>query len=399
MTKYDCDVLFIVEHRSRELETYKKIAFLLAEEGLVSLIIQKFYGSYIIPFISPRVIISNGYGEKVLSSIIAKKLFIGNATFIIHHWEQLINANSEKLIFKNVNDFEQNSCVTLYWNEEFRNVLERKNFNLQNSYFVGNPNLSLLDDMNSNFSNLKDEMLNKYELKNKKVLFFPANFFWVFFHHRENTVHQFLHKWFKEQLSVTKQFIIDVLEKGDYVIIFRPHPYEVEKYYKDAFGMKIFSDKNFIYTDEYTVKEWTLLSNYVVSNFSTSAYDAFKYGKNACFLNEGGYLDFYNAEWLFEVPTISNYKDFEKFTKSENKIVFNDNNDYKKLFFNVLMNMNKQKTYYKVPFFKRIKAMLNKDVLKNFIRSVLCKYFKCYKINDTIKPDYFEPIIIQPTNK
>jgi hypothetical protein len=390
-------VLFIVEHKDRELDVYKKISKLLLTHGINSIIISRGYSAHIIPFLTPKVIISNRFIESSICAKLSMDIFFNKSNFIVHFWEQYSNAVIEAAYSKEIGDHRAKEFTTLYWHDGFKELLARDNFNMSKSHYVGNPNTVLLEEVNDKKEELDRKIRGEFGLKNKKILFFPSSFLPAFLEEGSGVSFHRIRDSFRAQLNNTAYFLKECLKDGKFVVIFRPHPYEVKKDYIDYFNDDIFKHPNFIYTNKYTAKDWTVISNCIVSNYSTVAVDAVSLGKSAFFLKVDGYSDVYNSTWFDKVPSIFSYSDLLNYNKEFTKSKSLENVDFYKEFTEIIKS-SIDLSYPPVLLKDRFIGLFHKDLWKAVYRNILCKYFKCHGVSEHVRQDYFKPIIVNNRN-
>ena len=118
------DVILWVEHKDRELDSYKEVAKILKEKyNLSSIIISNFFHSYYLFFYKPKLVIWNNLtNNKGWPDGFMWEVYGDTITYVSHRWEQMITPIGEK--FKSpYTDFEREKVKFFVWNRYFREYL------------------------------------------------------------------------------------------------------------------------------------------------------------------------------------------------------------------------------------------------------------------------------------
>lgn len=400
------DVIFQVEHKDRELESYKAVANYLKENyEVTSLIISNMFHSYYFYLYKPKLVIWNnlsnnvGYPDGFMWETYKKGI-----KYISHRWEQNLSPYNFK--FKAPREeFEKNEVILFAWDEEFKNYLIEYGVKKKNIKVVGNIANNLLYNMKSQKQVLKNRLSKEFNLNNNKEwIFLPLNFGWAFMSEEainlriKNGYDEKIAKEYKEfSQKCLKEFIyfIDKVAKNyDYEIILRPHPSITEanyiKQFKDILG---YVPNNLIINKAYSIREWIIASDIIGSNWSTSVWDAYKIGKKSFYFTPYKRPEWLNTYWLDEVINIKSIEEFKAFINS--KINYNelDNRDSQAIekFSKEIVELLPKK----YPKIQKFNLKYLKTAFKFFLKDLLCKYFKCKFIQKWQVYDWFDVIKVK----
>ena len=396
------DVIFFVEHKDRELDSYKEVAKILKEKyNISSLIISNFFHSYLLWIYRPKLIVWNNLTDnKGWPDGFIWNLYKNDLVYVSHRWEQRLNPINEEFKAPKT-EFEKNKVKFLVWDEYFKNYLIKYGVKKENIFITGNIANGLLFKMSKNFLYYRELLASKFELDNKKKwIFLPMNYGWAFmddkavefrisrgydrekaYEHRNfayKSLVEFIH--FLEKLSNLKE----------YQVILRSHPGVTTEQWKSKIKEVLEKNLDNIYFNkEYSIREWIVASDIIGSNWSTSVLDAQTIGKKVFF-----HLSFPKPVWLDDcrknfVPIITNFEDFKEFLKKEPQFINFKNDNCSLENFAKIINILLPKRHPKI---YNIEWKYVKNFFKYFIKDKLCKYFNCFKIPKWQHYDYFEAI-------
>ena len=393
------DVIFWVEHKDRELDSYKEVAKILKEKyNLTSLIISNFFHSYLLWIYKPKLIIWNNLTDnKGWPDGFIWNLYKDDLVYISHRWEQLLSPINFKFKAPK-NNFEKKKVKLFAWNEDFKNYLISYGVKKENIFVVGNIANNILFNMKNKKNEFREKLSNEFNLdKEKKWLFLPMNYNWAFFTDemvKSRIKRGYDKKIAREYREYAKKclrefvFFIDELSKKDFEIILRPHPSITEDDYKKVFKDILGYIPNILINKSYSIREWIIASDIIGSSWSTSVWDAYQIGKKAFYFTPYKRSTWLDTFWMKEVSNIKNIKEFEEFEKKEIKNLNKNSIDtYALENFAKIINNLIPKDYPKV---KEIEFKYIKNFFKYFIKDKLCKYFNCLKIPKWQHYDYFK---------
>ena len=396
------DVIFWVEHKDRELDSYKEVAKILKEKyNLNSLIISNFFHSYLLWIYRPKLVVWNNLtNNKGWPDGFIWNLYKDDLVYISHRWEQLLSPINFKFKAPK-NYFEKEKVKLLVWNENFKNYLISYGVKEENIFVVGNIANNILFNMKDKKTEFRKLFAKEFNIdKNKKWIFLPMNYNWAFF--SDDMVKGRIQGGYDKKIAWEYQkyakqclkefiFFVNKLSKKDYEIILRPHPSITEDDYKKAFNDVLgFLPKNILLNKDYSIREWIIASDIIGSSWSTSVWDAYQIGKKSFYFTPFKRPEWLDTFWMQKVPNIKNIEEFEEF---EREII--ENKKFNSLDTNALNNFSKTinnlipKNYPKI---HKIEYKYIKNFFKYWLKNKLCKYFNCFKVPKWQHYDWFEYI-------
>ena len=389
------DVIFFVEHKDRELDSYIEVAKYLKEKNLTSLILSNFFHMHYLYLYKPRLVIWNnltsptGFPDGFLCELYP------NLIKVSHRWEQVLAPFRQK--FKTVNsEFEKEEIYYIAWNNEFKNLLESYGVNKKNIYITGCISTSLLYKLSIKNNDIKEKLSKEKKLVlNKEWIFLPMNYAWAFM--KDDVLRHKINNGYskdiaEEFIEYTKKclekfvYFVDELSKLNYEIIVRPHPSITIEQYEEKFKSILGNiPKNVLFDKSYSIREWIIASDIIGSSWSTAVYDAFKISKK-CFY----FTPYKRPLWLnrVELDEVENISCVDEIKKIKIKKIKNDDiyaiESFAKTIENLLSNQKK---------FDNIKIIYSlryvKYAIKFYIKNILCKYFKCFGVPKWQHYDWF----------
>lgn len=388
------DVILWVEHKDRELDSYKAVAKLLKEKyNLKTLIISNFFHSYMLFVYRPKLVIWNNLtNNKGWPDGFIWDVYGDNLIYVSHRWEQMITQIGEK--FKApYTKFEKEKVKFFVWNEYFKNYLISHNVKKENIFITGKISNNILFNLKSKSSEFRKKFADEFNLDlSKQWLFFPMNYSWAY-RDKEKIEHMIsrgydrkiaysLKEYTDKSFEKFKDFLKSI-DRNRYEVILRPHPSITEKDCEKKLGFKEKIIK------AYSVREWIVASDVIISSWSTTVYDSYHIEKYSF-----RFLPYQLPEWFVNpsleiVPTIKSIEEMENKLKT---YIFKETElDEKSLeiFCNTLYFLlpNENKNINRLNSIKYIK-----NFFKYLIKDNLCKYFKCFGIPKWQHYDWFNAI-------
>lgn len=316
------DVLIIVEHIVRELESANLLKYQLHKLGLSVAIDSPKFNFQRLPILySPKVVLTPwAYSDREMDVLRHFKTSEGKSSIIINlHQEQITNNDSMEFVLPRGI---AKDVYHLCWGEEFFNALLANGCSEDTLLPYGSIRMDFYLNELRVLSEKKEHLANKYNLDpNKKWLLFVANSFHL---HTEEQKSLF------SSMGVDIQGIGSVGVKNTYEffkytekllsseyseqfeVIYRPHPSMVSLE-SDIKEHRELSNKhsNYNVIFDYTVRDWILNSDKVVSFHSTSYVD--------CFFSGVSFLSFrpFRLERELDLDALRGYEgevnDYERF--------------------------------------------------------------------------------------
>lgn len=402
----EVDVIFLVEHKDRELDSIKLLAKKLKEENITSLILPVYFGLFFTLIYKAKLYVLFGiFFENHFPTGILKK-YISNAKYMSMNWEQYLSPINIK--FKKPRDsFTKEEVKHIAWDRIFYDYLVSSGVKKENISITGNIFDFLLHKYISEHKNvIYKNYSKKYNIdKYKKRIFFAMNLGWSFF--GKNQIQFRLNMGYDkdilyDHITISKNYrkimikwILEASKKFDnYLFIIRPHPSASEKQYVDYIMKNHDSiSNNILITKDETIKEWITISDKIYSNWSSTVKDALNNGKDASLIAPIKRPDWLNVIWNDEVNNIMNLHDFFEDLKTINKSNILNNKtintipDNITFFISEIMNIEHANVSI-------IKGLFQPVIFRQIIKNILCKYCKCFGVKNT-KYDYFEKLLYE----
>jgi len=309
------DILFLIEHRDRELDAVCAIAKELKQKyGLSVAIASLLFHSLIAAIlIRPKVIVVPfGRQESDFPLGLFRAIYGDKVTYVNMNLEQALSPVNRD--YKKPRDqFSKLILKHFCWSKTFKKYLTDNGVIENNIYLTGNPATTLLIRMESSqIYLLKYHIAEKFRLPlNCKWCFFPMNCGWAFisdYHIRARIKDGYDEKkaWaYKSYLNKTLNIIFkwiaaakDEMKNRNIIIILRPHPSVSVQQYKERFQEVVGYVPDYVYIlKDLTVKEWLIISDACYTNFSTVALDAKIIGKPTYLMEPEPFPDFLQMDW------------------------------------------------------------------------------------------------------
>ncbi len=314
----DIDILWFIEHIARELDV----------AVLASLIINKKYGltvkieqisnlKKIEKLYNPKIILlpycyvaTDGYIERIIS-IWPKSVFINLA------WEQIFyNANK---IYKLPRDYFARNCVYHHaWSKTRKKILKKLDIPDKNIFLNGQPAYKLYDEPYKKLFISRKNLAERYQLDtNKTWIFFPENYSWYFY--SKETIQKIiqdgqgvktistLKNYCKDSFTIALEWLNQIAKRYEDTveIILRPRPSFSQEYFLwQVQKLKPSLSKNIRVIKDFSIREWILASDIVISSFSTSLIEAAIAKKTLYILEPNPMPNELIAEWYKYVEKI-----------------------------------------------------------------------------------------------
>ena len=138
------DIIFSVEHKDRELDSYKNIARKLnTDYGLKSLIISNFFHRHYYWLYRAKVYVFNNINVNTKwPNNFLWDAFKDNIIYISHKWDQLLFPIYEEMFYPRT-DFAKNTVKYIVWDEYFKNYLVK--------YGVKSSNINIKVNLSTKF--------------------------------------------------------------------------------------------------------------------------------------------------------------------------------------------------------------------------------------------------------
>lgn len=324
------DFIWLIEHISRELDVAAAVKVLLEKKFRKTVKILPLSSTSEFSKYNPHTVLLPFCYKASDSSVLNSLKSWPQANFINLAWEQIFyKANLE---YKAPHDEIAKKYVIHHsWSKSRKKFLISKNVPEKNIFVNGHPAYALYQNPYRKVFPVKNEIAKKLNLSvKKKWLFFPENYSWYFYSDKnineiiksgqsEEVIYIMRHYCKKAFLNVLKWLNQIVIKYGEnYEIILRPRP---------AFSLEYFTKRlKELYPDfsssihiikDYSVREFILASDLIVSSFSTSLIEAAVAGKPIAMLEPFPIPKELSASWYHLVPKIKSVQEFTDLIESE----------------------------------------------------------------------------------
>jgi len=315
------DYLWFVEHTARELDIACLIKYLMQKQhGKEIQIVSLPYSGYFEIFnINPEII------------MVPYCYSFSSFSHILPHYRKikLLNLAYEQ-IFQNINldlkspkdDFTKKYVIHHAWSEDFKKYQQNFGVNPKNIFVNGNLSYGLYKKPYMNFFMKKNEISKKFGLNPDHTwILIPENYGAAFY--TESIIQEKIsnginindvidYKNFaQESLKILIKWCIKACDDKSVEIIFRPRPAtptsKMVEYFKSESSIL---PKNLHITKDYSVREWILASDVVMSSYSTTLIEAAVAEKPIYMLAPIVFPPYLHADWYNLVPQVTCYHEF-----------------------------------------------------------------------------------------
>lgn len=325
------DVLYFIEHVSRELDT----------ACIVKYLCQKKYGLSVkiasMPFDVDTII--HQYQPHIVALPYLYSSESSKIPPIIKHWKNLtyLNLNYEQF-FSNANkqfkapqdSFVRNEVYHVAWSESFKDYLVNNGVKKSNIFITGNPSYMLYRKPYCNYFPVRSELADKHKLDYKKTwVFFPENYGWAFKTDKDIGL-TYLNSGYDmniayENRAFNQKSLKEVIHWFNCIaqdqkleIIVRPRPAITQRAYFKKFQKELGRIPESIHIiKDGSIREWNLACDILISSFSTSLLEASVAKKPIYILEPYPFPEWLYTDWFDLVPHIKSLKEL-KYTCTNN---------------------------------------------------------------------------------
>lgn len=330
--KQECDVLILIEHVARELESAMLIKYFLQKKGY-SVIVDsiKFHKEAVVLKYSPKIAIVPWAYTNTEMNLFRSFLNENKKVLMLNmHHEQLSNEGSDSFI---IPQEDAKEVLHLSWGSEFTNKLLENGCKKETIIQCGNPRLDFYKKDLVKISDTKDSLAKKYNLdKSKRWVIFIANSFHLL---TPTQIKVNLDKGvdIEEQIEASKVSRNDFLqyvdryltENDDVEFIYRPHP-SFAHLDNEREEIKMLEEKykNFNCISKNSIRDWIINCDLSISFHSTSIIESCIADKEFYLIRtrklnkDKDYKFFRDYEYC-----IKDYSDFYKAVKKEEEFNYN----------------------------------------------------------------------------
>lgn len=331
MYKDSCkvDILFLIEHRDRELDSICAITKELKLKYKLSVAIASlsFHTLLAAFFIRSKVVvIPFGWKGSDFPLSLFRAIYGKRVIYVNLNLEQILSPVNQE--YKKPRDqFAKTILKQFCWSEAFKKYLLDNEVVKENIYLTGNPVTSLLIERNLRHKDfLKRYLAEKFKLPlNFKWIFFPMNCGWAFISDYQiksrvkagyDEKKAFAYKkYLNRTINIIFNWIAqikDEIKDKNILFVLRPHPSVSVQQYKERFNELVGFVPDFVHIfKELTAKDWLVASDACYTNFSTVALDAQIIGKPVYLMVPEPFPDFLKMDWYYELPQLRLFSEFQ----------------------------------------------------------------------------------------
>lgn len=323
------DFIWLIEHISRELDVAAASKVLLEKKYKKKVIILPLTSTSDFSKYKPHTVLLPFCYRATDNAVLNCLKSWPHANFINLAWEQIFyKAN---LDYKAPQDeFSKKYVIHHSWSQSRKNFLISKNIPESNIFVNGHPAYALYQEPYRKVFPDKKEIAKKLKLNaKKKWLFFPENYSW-YFYSEENIQEIIKSGQSKEVIYIMRHYcrkaFFNVLKWLNQIVLKYSEEFEIILRPRPAFSLNYFTKRlNELYPNlalsihinkDYSVREFILASELIVSSFSTSLIEAAVAGKPIAMLEPFPIPKELMASWYHLVPKIKSLQDFTDLIES-----------------------------------------------------------------------------------
>jgi surface carbohydrate biosynthesis protein len=327
------DIIFLIEHKDRELESIKLLSEELHREyGYTSLISSINMGLLNAICSTPKLIAMPFLREKAQFPTNIMTLRFGRRVkYLNMNWEQFLSKSN--LLYKKQNGaFAREVAYHVAWHDPFKNYLISNGVNPKNITITGNISYANLKISTQKKSEIEVKISSYLETKHRRrfneIVFFPLNYAWSFLtddqiNKRISNGYDSKVAWEYRSYSIAcrneflKWLIPAAIAFPDKLFLVRPHPNVLPNQYHELIPNL---PENILVTHDFTIHDWIMVAGKVLSSWSTSILDASLAGKKCALMTPYARPDWLDVEWNNQVDNISNLESFLEFIGSKGPV-------------------------------------------------------------------------------
>ncbi len=321
MKKIKTDVLIIIEHKVRELESACLLKYEFEKRGL-SVIIDGIYpNKEILPkkYCASIIVLPWAYSDKDMKYIKCFLINSPNAVFLNLHHEQYSGQDDNNICLPHG---ESTKMYHVSWGKKFSSGLINSGCNKNTILEVGNIKLDFYKNELKDSFYKKDYLAEKYGIsKNSSWVLFIANGYHLMSQWKLDSIAEsdkLIYEKANASIKCRNDFLnfVDkyLSKKKDKVFIYRPHPVyaALDKQEKHVNELLKKYKNNFYVIEELSIGNWLVNCDICMSFHSTSAVECclsnvpYYLFRTEALIPEQDYPFFKNYKYI-----ITNYKEFE----------------------------------------------------------------------------------------
>ena len=396
------DIVFLIEHKDREVGLVDKIARKITQEtGLSTCVLSLIFDLHRLMGMKPKlVVVPAALSQETWPLRFVREVYDESVPIVSLTWEQMLFGIME--YYKRPRDeFIKQKVRHIAWNKGFKSYLMSHGVLEENIHICGNPKLEDMTYSAEDLRKCREKISGVVDLSSyRQIVFMPMNLSWAW--HTDEQVQAKINQGFpteagweyrdfaQKNLAAFIEFFISMAQREDRLIIVRPHPSIIPAQYIEAFRKRGFDiPDNIKITKEFTVREWTVVADLIGSSWSTVCYDAQSIGKAAFLYAPYPRPEWMDTWWTNATPNFKTPAEFEAFASTarsevipkESSLIFSDE---------VARTLPRLITGNKTHItFSKISAASWKIIFKRFLLGYLLQF----GVRPDKKPDYFKPLM------
>ncbi len=327
------DILFLIEHISRELDVACAIKALAERERNLRVEIKHVYHdvpAHLSTYL-PRVVVFPSF---YCAEDLANKDYITRwqeSFFFNMAWEEIFYQGHMKLKAP-ADEFTRTNVIHHAWGNFYRDYLMHYGVQESQIFVNGNPAYQLYRKPYRDIYIGRNALAQKYGLDpNKRWIFVPENYRWAFI--TDSTIDwrvsqgadrkelKRMRAYAQSSLKELLRWCNNVAQNNQSEVIFRPKPatrrVEMENFFREH--LDITPSATLHIEKGESVREWILASDITVSSFSTTLIEAAIAGKEAAMVEPLPLTEEFQADWYNYVPKISSESEFIQICQGEQR--------------------------------------------------------------------------------
>ena len=310
--KYDFIILY--EHRARELENAVLLAMLLEKKGYKVAVEYRRSARFLFQKTDVVIVPFFYNNENVVDFTIQPRRTIKKVINL--QYEQVFNEQDAKDgLF-----YPREAAVNarhIAWGEKERIQMMDNNIPEKNIFSIGHMSIDLNSHKYDNVYMSKEDISSQFGIPlNKKWHLFISSFSHVEISddevlqsvaYKDYDLSEYLSISRKSQKELLKWFNDILVNQSDTVIIYRPHPAEINSKGLRELERK---SKNFFCISDYSIRQWIRISDSISTWFSTSVVDIYYAGKPCMILRPVSIPEYMDYEIYQKQRIIEKYEEF-----------------------------------------------------------------------------------------
>lgn len=319
------DVLWLLEHKAREMEIACAVKSLVQARYGMDIIIRNMYfhakevmGKYI-----PRVVVFP-YFYRASDAMIKDYIRVWPGATHFNLAMEQVHYKAHLMMKAPGDDFTRRRVIHHAWGDFYKNYIAESGVPTEHIFVNGNPVYQLYKKPYKEYFVRRTQLAQNNGIDPaKKWVFIPENYKWAFFSDVKLQAsakrggdleeHLMMRAFCQESLAQLLQWCNEAGKREELEIIFRPRPATNSQLMEDFFREHVGTPtKHLHFTKAETVREWILASDVVISSYSTSLIESAIAGKPIYMAEPVPIPESLSCDWYGLVPRIHDGAEFEQ---------------------------------------------------------------------------------------